>query len=79
MTKKRGVGISLENLTATRHKISFDECWDHVRSEDRSSDRIWHERILCRGGAFIAVFSLDPMVFNLWTPRRKNATIVWEA
>jgi hypothetical protein len=71
--------MNLAELTGNRYKIFFEESWYVERPEVRSPDRILYERILCEGGAFIAVVSLDPIVFNLWTPRRKNATIVWEA
>ncbi len=30
-------------------------------------------------GAFISVYSLNPLILKLWTPRPKSARIIWEA
>ncbi len=30
-------------------------------------------------GAFISVYSLNPLILKLWTPRPKNARRIWEA
>lgn len=79
MTKKKANENTLAHLTANRYKIAVEESWHHERPEVRSPDRIWYEQIPCRGGAFIAVFSLVPLTLQLWTPRPKNARIVWEA
>jgi len=70
---------SLAKLTANRYKTTLEESWHHERSEVRSPDRIWYEQIPCLGGAFISVYSLEPLILKLWTPRPKNARIVWEA
>jgi hypothetical protein len=77
--KKEGRKMNLAKLTASRYKISLDESWYHERSEVRSADRIWYERIHCKKGAVISVYSLDSMIFQLWTDRVKNARIVWGA
>jgi hypothetical protein len=79
MGKTKTKESNLANLTANRYKIAFDESWHHELPEVRSLDRIWYEQILCLGGAFISVYSLSPMILKLWTPRPKNARIVWEA
>lgn len=70
---------SLANLTDNRYKITLEESWHHERPEVRSPDRIWYEQISCEGGAFISVYSLNPLIFHLWTPRPKNARIIWKA
>jgi len=70
---------SLATLTANRYKVSLEESWQHERPEVRSPERIWHEQIPCRGGAFISVYSLGPLTLRLWTPRPKNAKLIWMA
>ena len=70
--------MNLAKLTDSRYKIFLEESWHVERTEVRSRDRIWYEQIRCEGGAFISVHSLDPMIFHLWTPRPKNARIIWE-
>jgi hypothetical protein len=57
----------------------LEESWHNEDPEVRSPDRIWYEQIPCRGGAFISVYSLDPLTFKLWTPRPKKARMIWEA
>jgi hypothetical protein len=76
---KKNTEITLANLTANRYKTTLEESWAYERPEVRSLDRIWYEQIPCRGGAFISVHSLDPLIFHLWTPRPKNARIIWKA
>jgi hypothetical protein len=72
--------MNLANLTANRYKIVLEETWYHERSEVRSADKIWYEQISCRGGALIGLYSLSPLtLLQLWTPRPKNARIVWES
>lgn len=58
-------------------RIAFEESWFYELAEVRSSDRAWFEQIPCRGGAFIAVFSLDPLVLELYTPRPGNGRNIW--
>jgi hypothetical protein len=79
MAKKKSKETTLGNLTANCYKITLEESWHHERPEVRSPDRIWYEQILCLGGAFISVYPLTPLTLKLWTPRVKNARIVWEA
>ncbi len=79
MAKKKDDEINLANLTADRYKVALEESWHHERPEVRSPDRIWFEQIACRGGAFISVYSLNPLILKLWTPRPKTAKIIWEA
>jgi len=77
MAKKKDDGINLANLTANRYKIALEESWQHERPEVRTPDRIWYEQIPCLGGAFISVYSLTPLTLKLWTPRPKNAKLIW--
>jgi hypothetical protein len=79
MAKKRANEINLGNLTANRYKIALEESWQHERLEVRFPDRIWYEQIPCLGGVFIGLYSLDPLILQLYTPRVKNAKVVWEA
>jgi hypothetical protein len=79
MAKKKDDKINLANLTADRYKIALEESWQHERPEVRTADRIWYEQIPCEGGAFIGLYSLDPLILQLYTPRVKNAKVVWEA
>ena len=79
MAKTKPNGINLASLTAHRYKIALEESWHHEDPEVRSRDRIWYEQIPCLGGAFISVYSLKPLTLKLWTPRPKNARIIWEA
>ncbi len=78
MAKAKVNETNLATLTANRYKITLDESWHHERPEVRSPERIWYERIPCRGGAFISVYSLTPLALKLWTSRPKNARIAWE-
>jgi hypothetical protein len=70
---------SLATLTGSRYRIALDESWQHERSEVRNPDRIWYEQIPCQGGAFIGLYSLEPLILQLSTPRVKNAKKVWGA
>jgi len=79
MAKKKDDGINLVSLTANRYKVALEESWHHEDPEVRSPDRIWYEQIPCRGGAFISVYSLNPLTLKLWTPRPKNAKLIWMA
>jgi len=79
MAKKKDDEINLANLTAGRYKIALEESWHHEDPEVRTPDRIWYEQIPCRDGAFISVYSLNPLIFHLWTPRPKKARMIWEA
>jgi len=79
MAKKKDEGINLANLTAHRYETALEESWHHEDPEVRSPDRIWYEQIPRRGGAFISVYSLTPLTLKLWTPRPKNARMIWEA
>jgi hypothetical protein len=69
----------LAAITGRRYKIALDESWAHETPEVRTPDRIWYEQIPCQGGAFISVYSLDPLVLQIWTIRPPNAKKVWEA
>jgi hypothetical protein len=66
-------------LTGGRYRITLEESWQHERPEVRNPDRIWYEQIPCQGGAFIGIYSLEPLILHLYTPRAKNAKMVWEA
>ena len=79
MAKKKDDEINLANLTAGRYKIALEESWQHERPEVRTQDCIWYEQIPCLGGAFIGLYSLEPLILQLYTPRVKNAKVVWEA
>jgi hypothetical protein len=79
MAKKKDDEINLANLTADRYKIALEETWHHEDPEVRSRDRIWFEQIASRGGAFISVYSFNPLILKLWTPRPKKARMIWEA
>lgn len=70
---------SLANLMDNRYKVILEESWYVERPEVRSPEKIWFERITCRGAAFISIFSLDPLILHLWTDRVKSARIIWEA
>jgi hypothetical protein len=70
---------SLANLTGGRYRVAIEESWQHERPEVRNLDRIWYEQIPCQGGAFIGIYSLEPLILHLYTPRAKNAQTVWEA
>jgi len=79
MAKKKDDETDLANLAANRYKMAMEESWQHERPEVRTPDRIWYEQIPCRGRAFISVYSLSPLTLKLWTPRPKNAKLVWMA
>lgn|GEM_PF-1589683 len=70
---------SLTALTGGRYRIALEESWHHERPEVRNPDKLWIEQIPCRGGAFIGLYSLKPLILQLYTPRVKNAKTIWEA
>jgi hypothetical protein len=70
---------SLAALTGGRYRIALEESWQHERPEVRNPDKLWIEQIPCRGGAFICLYSLKPLILQLYTPRVKNAKTIWEA
>ena len=69
----------LAGITGRRYKIALDESFQHEIPEVRNPDRVWYEQIPCQGGAFISVYSLEPLILQIWTPRPKNAQAVWKA
>ncbi len=71
--------LRLATLAGGRYRISLEETWGSELPEVRNPNRIWYEQIVCRGGAFISVYSLNPLILQLWTARPKNARIIWEA
>ena len=71
--------LNLATLTGKRYRIALEESWQHEAPEVRNPDRIWYEQIPCQGGAFISVYSLGPLVLQVWTPRPKNAPVIWKA
>jgi hypothetical protein len=58
-------GQKLANLTENCYKIRLEESWHHERSEIRSAEKLWYEQIPCKGGAFIALYPLDPLILQL--------------
>jgi hypothetical protein len=48
--------MTLSELTDGRYKIVLDDCWSLEHPEVREPDSRWYERILCKGGAFIAIY-----------------------
>lgn len=69
----------LVDLTEGRYRIAMDESWHHERPEIRKADRRWLEKIPCRGGAFIGLYSETPtVILQLYTPRVKSARLIFE-
>jgi hypothetical protein len=61
---------------APQYRVTMDESYKHERPEIRREDRRWYERIPCRGGGFIALFSENPPILMLWTPQIKSARAI---
>ena len=72
MAKTKPNKTNLANLTANSYKTALEESWQHERPEVRTQDCIWYEQIPCLGGAFIGLYSLDPLILQLYTPRVKK-------
>jgi hypothetical protein len=77
MMAKKPRGLAA--LTGNRYRITLEESWHFERPEIRTPDRIWYEQIPCKDGAFIGVYSLEPLVLHLFTARVKNAGLIWKA
>jgi hypothetical protein len=58
--------MALSELTNSRYKIILEESWHHERPEVREPDRRFYERILCKGGAFIAIYCEPETGCILW-------------
>jgi hypothetical protein len=69
----------LAALVGDYYRIVLSESWEHERPEVRTPDRIWYEQIPCQGGAFIGIYSLDPPILQLSTPRVRNAQEIYRA
>lgn len=83
---------SLSQLTEGRYKISLEESWYYERPEVREPDRHWYERIPCRDGAWIGLFSdgdcpvtrhyasqlAGGIIFQLYIPGQTRAQRLWE-
>lgn len=69
----------LAALVGGHYRIVLSESWEHERPEVRTPDRIWYEQIPCQGGAFIGLYSLDPPLLQLSTPRPRNAQEIFRA
>ena len=66
-------------LAAGQYKLVLEESWYHEVSEVRAPDKRWYLQIPCKGGAFIGIYAEIPeTLFQLYTPRVKNARIIWE-
>ena len=70
--------LSLDEMTGRQYRIVLEESWYHERPEVRQPDRRWYERILCRGGAWIALYWEEGgVILQLYTPRVKNAREIY--
>lgn len=64
--------VSLSRLYP-RYRIVMDEAYEYESPEIRKKDKHWYEQIPCRGGAFIRLYSEEPVIFKLYTPMVKSA------
>jgi hypothetical protein len=71
--------FQLSKIIGTRYRFDLDEAWYHERSEVREPDRLWYERIPVKGEGFIGVYSVDPLIFKLYSTRPKNVRKIYEA
>jgi len=77
--------LVLSKLTR-RFRIILEESFKHEQPEVRNQDRRWYEIIPCQGfkagplqeGAFIGLYSEDPPILQLYTPRVGNAKNIWK-
>jgi hypothetical protein len=79
ITTTRKGRFQLAKIIGTRYRFDLDEAWFHERAEVREPDRLWYERIPCQKDSFIGIYSVDPLVFNLYSTRPKNAGTIHEA
>jgi len=77
--------ISLSSLTR-RFRVILEESFTHESPENRGPEhRRFHEIIPCKGfkpgpgqsGPYIALYSEEPPILQLYTPRVGNAKSIW--
>jgi hypothetical protein len=71
--------FKLPSLIGNRYRLTLEESWFHETAPDKEANRLYYEQVVCLGGAFFGIFTIDPLLFTLWTPRPRNAANIWEA
>jgi hypothetical protein len=79
MAKPRMGRFKLPALIGNRYRLTLEESWFHEMAPDKEANRLYYEQVICLGGAFFGIFTIDPLLFTLWTPRPRNAANIWEA
>jgi len=79
ITTTRKGRFQLAKIIGTRYRFDLDEAWFHELPEEREPNRLWYERIPCAKESFIGVYSVDPLIFKLYSTRPKNARKIHEA
>jgi hypothetical protein len=72
-TTTRKGRFQLAKIIGTRYRFDLDEAWYHELAEEREPNRLWYERIPCAKESFIGVYSVDPLIFKLYSTRPQNA------
>lgn len=79
ITTNRKGRFQLAKIIGTRYRFDLDEAWYHEMAEEREPNRLWYERIPCAKESFIGVYSVDPLVFKLYSTRPQNPKKIHEA
>ena len=79
ITTTRKGRFHLAKIIGTRYRFDLDEAWFHELAEEREPNRLWYERIPCQKESFIGVYSVNPLVFKLYSTRPKNAKKIHQA
>jgi hypothetical protein len=66
-------------LTQGRWKLVLDESWAVETAENKMGEKHWYQQIPTYCGGFIGLYSLNPIVFQFWSPKqRKTAKKIFE-
>jgi hypothetical protein len=75
ITTTRKGRFQLAKIIGTRYRFDLDEAYYCEQPEEREPNHIWYEQIPVKGG-FIGVYSVDPLIFKLYSTRPKNAGMI---
>jgi len=66
------IKFSWEKIIEGRFKMSMDEAWELESGKNKNDEKIWYQRIPIKFDGYIILKSLDPVLFEAWTPRQKQ-------
>ena len=66
------IKFSWEKIVEGRFKMSLDEAWELESGKNKNDEKIWYQRIAIKHDGYIILKSLDPVLFEAWTPKQKQ-------